>query len=145
MILTLKSPGTSVRACQSHQTVTDLWCGQIPRRGSDVVLTLILTNSPEKSWVTFAEQWHYCFKKKKRYGLLLHEDAQCKRAFQKWTYICPYKPQSQWDTQVFKCDTQCSNVCIENQKENRHVPEWDIFIFEIDSAYYVQATLHFYS
>lgn len=71
MILTLKRPGTSVKARQSHQTVTDLWCGQIPRRGSDAVLTLILTNSPEKSWVTFTEQWHYCFKKKKRYGLLL--------------------------------------------------------------------------
>lgn len=64
-----------------------------------------------------------------------------KGAFKKWIFICPYEPQSQWDTQIF----ECSNVCMQNQKENIHVPEWGIFIFEIDSAYYMQTTLHFYS
>lgn len=84
MILTLKSPGTSVKASQSHQNVTDLWCGQIPWRGYDAALTLILTYSSEKSWIRFTGQYHYFFKEEKqRYGLFFHKDAQCGSAFKK--------------------------------------------------------------
>lgn len=114
MILTLKSPGTSVKASQSHRNVTDLWYGQIPWRGYDAALTLILTYSSEKSWIRFTGQYHYFFKEEKqRYGLFLHKDAQCGSAFKKWTYICPHEPQSQWDAEIYGCP----NVCIQNQNE----------------------------
>ena len=55
-----------------------------------------------------------------------------------------------WTTITVGCTNRYLSVKRVHEKsevivENRRVLQEDIFIFEIDSAYYVQTVLHFYS
>lgn len=64
--------------------------------------------------------------------------AQCESSFKKWT-------QAQLDVQTDIWISKRVHAKWEGIGENRHVLQWDIFIFKIDSAYYMQTVLHFYS